>query len=150
MPRTSRTSVFINSDREQVFNHVKEFTKMAEWRGDQVKIEKVTPGILGIGSRFKVEAVDGKPAAEIEVTDYEFPLRFAYKAIAGKSSHEHIFDFHLKESGKQYEETVTSRGPLLSTLMPRQGLAAPASKKALETLKARMEQPVSTETIKSP
>ncbi len=151
MPKVTRTSVFINADRDHVFSYVKDLNRMAEWRGDGIKVEKVTPGIVGIGSKFKVEG-DGagkKGHAEITISDYEFPLRFAYSVTDEKGSYEHLIDFHMKDSGTVFDQSVTSKAPMFSGLFGKKGVGSPPTKAALQTLKAKLEQPVSTESAKA-
>lgn len=146
MPRvTSRTSIFVNADREHIFSYVKDMTRHTEWSTDVRKVEKVSPGIIGIGTKFKVEGTGKHAASEVTVTDYENPLRFAYAIKDARGEHEHLFDFHAQDSGTLVEQTTVSKlhG---NGLMFRLGMGRPATKAALEKLKAAMEKPVSSQS----
>ena len=64
---------------EDVFDYLTDITKEAEWNPRTRRAEKLTPGPIGLGTRFGAEWVKGNPAI-VEYAGFERPM--AWAAIA--------------------------------------------------------------------
>ena len=58
---------------EDVFDYLTDITKEAEWNPRTRRAEKLTPGPIGLGTRFGAEWVKGNPAI-VEYAGFERPM----------------------------------------------------------------------------
>ena len=66
---------------EEVFDFVADETNEPGYNTDMVRCEKVTPGPIGVGTRYEAEMKSTGPAAmTVEVTGYERPNRLESSA----------------------------------------------------------------------
>lgn len=142
-------SVFIEAPPEKVFPFVGDLLRHPEWTTDEMKMEVISPGMIGVGSQYRSTAkfkgftiVD-----ELQVIEYQPPTRFAFrvKDIAGRLNHQ--FVLHSQSDGTLVERSVFIEEKSLLTkiyhrivmpmLMP---FISSEMNKALQLLKARVEQ----------
>lgn len=142
-------SIFIKAPPEMVFPFVGDLLRHPEWTTDEMKMEVVSSGTMGVGSRYRSTAnfkgftiVD-----ELQVVEYQPPTRFAFrvKDIAGRLNHQ--FVLHSQSDGTLVERSVLIEEKSLFTkiyhrivmpmLMP---FISSEMNKALQLLKARVEQ----------
>ena len=74
--RTIRGQIEIARPIEEVFDFVADETNEPRYNDDMVRCEKVTPGPIGVGTRYEAEMKStGAAAMTVEVTGYERPHR---------------------------------------------------------------------------
>jgi uncharacterized protein YndB with AHSA1/START domain len=142
-------SIFIKAPPEKVFPFVGDLLRHPEWTTDEMRMEVVSPGAIGVGSQYRSSAkfkgftiVD-----ELQVLEYEPPTRFAFRVrdIAGRLNHQ--FVLHSQSDGTLVERSVLIEekslftkiyhGIVMPMLMP---FISSEMNKALQLLKARVEQ----------
>lgn len=74
MPETTETATFARSP-EDVFDHLADFGRLAEWDPMFDRSERLDDGPLGVGSRFRtVGSVFGREfELDLEIVEYERP-----------------------------------------------------------------------------
>jgi hypothetical protein len=77
----SEVSIEINAPVEQVFGRLSDFTRHSDFSDGLAKVEQLTPGPAGVGTRYRSEeTVPGKYVSYSEITALEEPRRIAWKA----------------------------------------------------------------------
>jgi Polyketide cyclase / dehydrase and lipid transport len=61
---------------EDVFDYLTDITKEVGWNPRTKRVEKLTPGPIGLGTRFGAEWIKGNPAA-VEYVRFERPVAWA-------------------------------------------------------------------------
>jgi uncharacterized protein YndB with AHSA1/START domain len=139
------TRVLLNAKPETVFAYVSDLTHHPEWSGGPLKIESLTPGPIGVGSKYHSSGGEQERPNDLRVTHYEPPTRFAFIATDptfGDVLHE--FAFKAQDRGTLMERTVTGEMSLMTSILfrtliyPRIG--KPLMDKAMAKLKAKWEQ----------
>ena len=142
-------SIFIKAPLEKVFPFVGDLLRHPEWTTDEIKMEAVSSGTIGVGSQYRSTAkfkgftiVD-----ELQILEYQPPTRFAFtvKDIAGRFDHH--FALHSQSDGTLVERSVLIEEKsllrkiyhriMMPILMP---FISSEMNKALLLLKARVEQ----------
>jgi hypothetical protein len=147
MPKVSNTyPISINAAPEIAFNYVSDLTRHGEWNAG-LRIETLTPGPPGVGSRYRTvgNVLKKDFPNELEVTVFQPPTKFAF-VVQDPNFKEitHEFAFLAPESGTLLERTVTSNMPLLVWLFWRlivfPFIDRPSMNKSLAQLKANLER----------
>ncbi len=78
-------STLVDRPMQDVFNFLSNPLNLPKWQSMVAKIEQVTPGAVGIGSKYKVaaEMLGRKIDGLIEITTFEPPARFGFTNQAG-------------------------------------------------------------------
>jgi polyketide cyclase/dehydrase/lipid transport protein len=77
----SEASIEIQVPLEQLYGRLKDFTRHSEFSEGLAKVEQLTPGAPGVGTRFRTEeTIPGKYVSYCEITALEEPLLIAWKA----------------------------------------------------------------------
>jgi hypothetical protein len=76
---TAENAIEICPSLEDVFGYLTDITKEVEWNPRTRRVEKLTPGPIGLGTRFGAEWIKGNPAI-VEYVRFERPM--AWTAIA--------------------------------------------------------------------
>lgn len=77
----TEVSVEIGVPPEDVYRRLKDFTRHSDFSDGLAKVEQITPGPAGVGTRFRSEErVPGKYVSFSEVTALEEPRRIAWRA----------------------------------------------------------------------
>jgi carbon monoxide dehydrogenase subunit G len=84
----------------EVFPYVADLERAPEWVPDLISVEKLGDGPVRVGSRFRqeVRAAGRTGHAELEVTEYEPPRRFAHRGKGGPA--EFKAEFTLEPDGE--------------------------------------------------
>ena len=144
--RATTFSIFIKAPPEEVFPLVSDLFRHPDWATDRMKIEAISYGPLGTGNHYRsITHFKGMViVAEIQVIEYQPSTRFAFKVNDRTGRYVHEFRLHAQEDGTLVERSISNeRRDLLTKiltmiLMPL--LIIPESKKALQLLKAKVEQ----------
>jgi uncharacterized membrane protein len=77
----SEVSIEIQAPAEQVFGRLSDFTRHSDFSDGLAKVERLTPGPAGVGTRYRSEeTVPGKYVSHCEITALEEPRRIAWRA----------------------------------------------------------------------
>jgi polyketide cyclase/dehydrase/lipid transport protein len=76
---TVENAIEICRSPEDVFDYLTGITKEAEWNPRTRRAEKLTPGPIGLGTRFGAEWIKGNPAI-VEYVGFERPMAWASTA----------------------------------------------------------------------
>ena len=146
MPSASiQTKVVINAPVKQVFDYVSDITRHGEWSADSVQIVPLSSGPIAVGHQYLSTAQSRGITfkAEIEVTEFGPPKRFAFKGSDETGQFSHRFTFELQRDG-----TLVTRQTHLSAnwiqtpifLVALYPLRVFAARKALRLLKEKIEK----------
>jgi uncharacterized protein YndB with AHSA1/START domain len=142
-------SIFIKAPLEKVFPFVGDLLRHPEWATDEMKMEAISSGSIGVGSQYHSTAnfkgltiVD-----ELQVVEYQPPTRLAFtvKDIAGRFDHQ--FVLHSQSDGTLVERSISfERKGLLGKIHHRimmpiiMPFISSEVNKGLQLLKAKVEQ----------
>jgi Polyketide cyclase / dehydrase and lipid transport len=73
---TVENAIEIWRSPEDVFDYLTDITKEAAWNPRTRRVEKLTPGPIGLGTRFGAEWIKGNPAI-VEYVGFERPMTWA-------------------------------------------------------------------------
>ncbi len=145
MPFASfRVTTEINASIERVFDKVADLTTHGEWSANPLTIDAITPGPVELGSRYRSTAqVNGMVfQAELRVTEWQPPQRFAFSGADRTGQFEHQFTLQSHGGSTWLERKVTVHVTfplLLMYLILLYPIRVPAARKALQALKRRLE-----------
>jgi uncharacterized protein YndB with AHSA1/START domain len=148
MASTFSTSVYIEAPPAVVFDRLTNLDGMGEWMPGFVRVEKLTPGPLGVGSEFReTRRMFGKEATEhFRVTRVEAPDRIdmlidGSKGASGRGEYAFVFELVPERTGTNLEMTGDIRMPGIWGLVSRfmVGTFKKSCHKDLEALKAHLE-----------
>ena len=139
-------SIFIEAPPEQVFPFVGDLLRHPEWATDKMKMEAILSGSISVGSQYgSTTNFKGMVViAELQVVEYQPPTRFAFKVDDRTGRYAHEFVLHSQQGGTLVERSISNENTdiiskiLTIILMPI--LIVPESNKALQLLKAKVEQ----------
>lgn len=145
MPLTFR--IHVDAPPDQVFSYVKDMTRHKEWANSNASldIEPVSGGGPAAGSKYRSKAVFLKQpvSADLTITDYEPPSKFAFSVVhhqEGKKdiNYHQAYAFRPEGNGTTVERTIGG-GPGLLTYLFYPAIRADAMA-ALRNLKALAER----------
>lgn len=145
MPATT-FSIFIKAPPEEVFPFVGNLLRHPDWATDRMKMEAISSGPIGAGNHYRSTThFKGMViVAELQVIEYQLPTRFAFKVNDRTGKYAHKFVLRPQQDGTLVERSISNERTGVPTkiltmiLMPL--LIIPESKKALQLLKAKVEQ----------
>jgi uncharacterized protein YndB with AHSA1/START domain len=143
MPAAQRTIV-IDRPPDEVFSFFSDPSQDREWRPHVKEIAAEGPGPAAVGSRIH-QVVDGPGgrgiAADIEVTAFERPSRYAFKVVAGPARPVGEFRFTPEGTGTSVSFSLRADlGWLKSLVMGRPVQASmDGEMRALDTAKQLLE-----------
>jgi hypothetical protein len=88
--RVVESSIDIAASAQAVFDYVTDVRREPEWNRQLLAVEKLTPGPIGVGTRYRVRFGRGVGAAIIENTAFDRPRRWS----AVSTSRRLDVDFH--------------------------------------------------------
>ncbi|WP_066296520.1 SRPBCC family protein [Bacillus sp. FJAT-29937] len=100
-----RSSVIIHKPVSEVFHYMASMENVPELMPNVVKMEKLTEGPIGKGTKFKESrSVRGNTVnAEIELIEYKQDQTFATRGNSNGLITEYVYAFHEIEEGTQVE-----------------------------------------------
>jgi hypothetical protein len=134
-------SVVIAREPADVFDIAADPERQLEWDAQTLSVEKLTPGPLGRGARYRVK-VKGLGIVEYEFPEFDRPVRFAHRGPVKVGEMYHTFEFEPVPEGTRLTQAIRAEprgiGRLLRPVM------APMLRKLVRTLntelKAHLEQ----------
>jgi carbon monoxide dehydrogenase subunit G len=82
---TFELSTLVDRPMQDVFNFLSNPLNLPKWQSMVAGIEQITPGSVGVGSKYKVQAemVGRKIDGLMEITTFETPAKFGFTNQAG-------------------------------------------------------------------
>lgn len=138
-------SVDIEAPIEEVYERLIDFSRHSYFSEGLAKVEQVTPGPAGVGTRFRAEeTVPGKFVGYCEITALEKPRRIAWKAWV-KGAMRTQWEFRLSDRGTGTHLVQLSRwqpvGPIgfLMLNLHRKSHVPVENQRSLERIKQILE-----------
>jgi hypothetical protein len=145
MPATT-FSIFIEAPPEQVFPLVGDLLRHPDWATDKMKMETLSSGPISVGNQYR-SSTNFKGmvvVAELQVAEYQPASRFAFMVNDRTGRYTHEFLLHSQQGGTLVERSISNENTdLISkilTIILMSILIVPESNKALQLLKAKVEQ----------
>jgi polyketide cyclase/dehydrase/lipid transport protein len=142
-PVTARCSI------DDAFDYVADVTRHPEWATNPMRVERLTPGEMEAGARYRAvghsEVWDAESSSEIEVTRHDRPEAFEISCRDAHGEFRHLFTFAEEPGGLvRIERHFTS--PDILSEVARQRVAAlmatviePSRRQAMTNLAQRLE-----------
>ena len=107
---TIRVQKHIQAPVEAVFDYTSDFEHAAQRIEAIQEVEMLTPGPIGVGSRFKETRIVFKKSASetMEVVEFDRPHRYALTASSCGNHYLTSFNFKEKEGGTEIEVVFES------------------------------------------
>ena len=143
---TYRVATTVAVDPAVVFEAVAHLPSHAAWAADPIEITPVDDKPIGVGKRYSSTATSkGKTfTADLVVTEYDVPSRFAFTANDATGCYQHRFSITRDGTGakveREIEASLTASQRLLFTLVYLP-VKRPNAKKAMAKLKDLLERP---------
>ena len=136
MIRISESAV-IRRPVEEVFDAAADPQTQLEWDpGTLRSVEKLTPGPLGQGSRYRGD-FKGSGVVEYEYVEFDRPRRFAHRADVKIGRIRHVFTFEPVAEGTRLTQEAHLRRNFLGRLMGP--LATNIVRKRLRTIGSELD-----------
>jgi hypothetical protein len=139
-----QVSTFIKATPGNVFEYVSDLTRHGEWSANPLRVEALSPGKVGVGSRYRSVAQSRRVTfdAALEVTEYSPSYQFAFKGEDSSGKFSHVFTFEPRDDGTFVTRDVRFElnfGQWLFFLALLYLVRIPLAKLALQRLKKKME-----------
>lgn len=131
---------------EKAFEYVADLRTHPRWSPDDIQVLEHDPEPIGVGWKCRTvghsEVRGGAQEADIEVTTYDPPREFAFRAISGPT---HVFEnvFHFREvgGGTEIERVLLHDAPAQTIARLKQVGPEVARRRdvSMEMLKERLE-----------
>lgn len=97
------TEVFINLPQQEVFDFMSNPANDVKWQGGNQGSEWISDGPVGVGSKQRSSGkfLGRKIDSELEVTAWDPPNTYAFKAVSGPIPFEATIAFEARENGTQ-------------------------------------------------
>lgn len=130
-------SVVIAREPADAFDVAADPERQLEWDPQTLSVEKLTPGPLGRGARYRVE-VKRLGVVEYEFPEFDRPVRFAHRGPVKVGEMYHTFELEPVPGGTRLTQAIRAEprgiGRLLRPVM------APMLRKLLRTLNAELKE----------
>jgi len=114
---TISESAVIHRPVEEVFDAAADPQTQLEWDpGTLRSVENLTPGPLGLGSRYRGD-FKGSGVVEYEYVEFDRPRRFAHRADVKIGRIRHVFTFEPVPEGTRLTQEAHLRRNFLGRLM---------------------------------
>jgi len=132
-------TVSIRQTTEKVFSYLVDPEKLQRWAPFK-SLKVLTPGALGVGSRFmqSIDIIGKAIESEVEVIDYNEPTLLALKSITGPVNFVQRFRLTPMPEGTQLEAFM--EGEPTGVLKVAQPLLTPAVEKMLKDQVQKLKQ----------
>ena len=116
---TYSASIDIQVPPSKVFEAISDLIAHPQWAADPLRIEAVSTEPVHLGSQYRsVAQAQGKTiTADLIVTAYEPPVRFAFKSTDLTGTYEHVFTLHPIPNGTHLERQITAQLTLPQTIL---------------------------------
>ena len=136
---TFRSSDVIRGSIEEVFAVVNDMEGRAEWDPQTLRVEKLSEGPVGEGTRFEM-VVKGPGKMSLEVVEFDEPSRITFQASMKMGEGRHTFNISPTEGGTVVDQVLETRAKGLGILFaPLMGMMAKRSlKQIINVMAARI------------
>ena len=101
---TSVYPVTVSCSIEEAFDYVADVTRHPEWASDEMRVEVLTPGVTGVGARYRTtghsEVWNTDSVADVEVTRHERPTAYEIVCREAQGEFRHLFTFAEQADGR--------------------------------------------------
>ena len=108
---TLRNGVWIDCTPEAAFAYVADIATHPHWSVDDIRVVTRPAGQVTVGCRYRTighSVVRGQDQeADLEVTRYEPPRAFGFRACSGPREFHHVFTFEPELGGTRLERAMT-------------------------------------------
>lgn len=124
--------ILIDRAVEEVFAFISNPMNLPKWQSMIAKVEPVTSGPVGVGSKYKIqsEVMGRKMEGVMEVTDYEPSVKFGFKNVAGPVQVRALVGF--KSVGNATRLSFTGQGEPGGVFKLAEGMLAKQVKSQME------------------
>ena len=130
-------SIVIAREPADVFDVAADPERQLEWDAQTLSVEKLTPGPLAQGARYRVK-VKGFGVVEYEFPVFDRPLRFAHRGPVKVGEMYHTFEFEPVPEGTRLSQAIQAEprgiGRLLRPVM------GPMLRKLVRTINAELKE----------
>lgn len=130
-------SVVIAREPADVFDIAADPERQPDWDAQTLGVEKLTPGPLGRGARYRVK-VKRLGVIEYEFPEFDRPVRFAHRGLVKVGELYHTFEFERVPEGTRLTQGIRAEprgiGRLLRPVM------APMLRKLMRTINAGLKE----------
>ena len=128
----------------EAFAYVADFERAPEWIPELTKVEKLTPGEIGVGTRFTqlVSLAGSEVEILVEVKEFDPPRVYAYEGDGGPAHFRASFTFEADGVGTRirHDYDVTLGGALKLMGPVVGGWIKRNTETAIENLKRRLSE----------
>jgi len=105
---TLQTSIIINRPIDEVFAYVTDLSNNVKWMTGVIAAEMTSPGSVNVGAtyRFDIKTMGMTLETKGEVTAYEPPTRYAWKATSGPFPMSGSTTFESVEGGTRVTDMI--------------------------------------------
>jgi uncharacterized protein YndB with AHSA1/START domain len=104
-----RASIVIAAEPQRVFDYLADFGRHPEWAGDDLTVEAVEGGPVGVGSRFRSAGKQmGLQRDETVVTRFEPPWRLEFESTGDEGRFRNGFELTPVAGGTRVSKTFES------------------------------------------
>ena len=130
-------SIVIAREPTDVFDIAADPERQLEWDPQTLSVEKLTPGPLGRGARYRVR-LKGLGVVEYDFPVFDRPVRFAHRGLVKVGEMYHAFEFEPVPDGTRLTQAIRAEprgiGKVLRPVM------APMLRKLARTIGAELKE----------
>ena len=130
-------SVVIAREPADVFDVAADPERQLEWDAQTLSVEKLTPGPLGRGARYRVK-VKALGVVEYEFPEFDRPARFAHRGPVKVGEMYHTFEFEPVPDGTRLTQAIRAEPRGIGRLL--RPVLAPMLRKLVRTLNAELKE----------
>ena len=137
-------STLIDRPVKDVFAYVSNLGNMAAWNSAVVSLEQITPGEIGVGTKFKSvgEMMGRRIEGEVQVTSYEPDTKTAFQMNAGPMQMNISISF--KPVGTGTKVSLNAQGNPAGVFKLAEGMMQGRVKSLMEENLARLKSVLET------
>jgi hypothetical protein len=145
-PMKASSRVTVACAPEVAFAYVADITTHPLWSPDNIRVVEAHHGAPALGARYRTVGFSivarADVEADLEVTAFEPPSRFAFVSSSGPRTFENVFTFTHADGGTLIERTISFMAPsqMLDVLKAADREVTLRRDKALQMLKERLEE----------
>lgn len=130
-------SIVIAREPADVFEIAADPERQLEWDAQTLTVEKLTPGPLGRGARYRVK-FKGLGVVEYEFPEFDRPVGFAHRGLVKVGEMYHAFEFESVPEGTLLTQAIRMEPRGIGR--PLRPIMAPMLRKLLRTINAELKE----------
>lgn len=130
-------SIVIAREPADVFEIAADPERQLEWDAQTLTVEKLTPGPLGRGARYRVK-FKGLGVVEYEFPEFDRPVGFAHRGLVKVGEMYHALEFESVPEGTLLTQAIRMEPRGIGR--PLRPIMAPMLRKLLRTINAELKE----------